>query len=66
MQELINGFYALSVQEKEHFILAIAPALCRVFQNNSDSIPRFCEQLRDGENGQVLAEKLRNALGQIN
>lgn len=65
MQELINGFYALSEEEKEHFILAIAPALCRVFHNNPDSIPRFCDQIRDGENGQILTEKLRTVLEQI-
>ncbi|MDL2210253.1 hypothetical protein LJC26_05565 [Desulfovibrio sp. OttesenSCG-928-O18] len=65
MQELINGFYALSVQEREHYILAIAPAICQVFQNNLDSIPRFCDQLRDGENGQVLTAKLREALEQM-
>lgn len=65
MQELVNGFFALSDQEKEYFILTIAPMLCRVFQKNPDSIPRFCSQLRDGENGQILTEKLHEALGQM-
>lgn len=65
MQELINGFFALSDQQKEYFILAIAPMLCRVFQNNPDSIPQFCSQLRDGEDGQVLTERLHDALEQI-
>lgn len=64
MQDLINGFSALSDEQKEHFILAIAPMLCRVFQKNPDSIPRFCSQLRDSENGQILTEKLHEALGQ--
>lgn len=65
MQELVNGFFSLSDQEKEYFILTIAPMLCRVFQKNPDSIPRFCNQLRDGENGQILTEKLHEALEQM-
>lgn len=64
MQDLINGFSALSDEQKEYFILAIAPMLCRVFQKNPNSIPRFCNQLRDSENGQILTEKLHEALGQ--
>lgn len=64
MQDLVNGFFALSVQQKEYFILTIAPALCRVFQKNPDSIPRFCNQIRDSENGQILTEKLQEALEQ--
>lgn len=64
MQDLINGFSALSDEQKEYFILAIAPMLCRVFQKNPNSIPRFCNQLRDRENGQILTEKLHEALGQ--
>lgn len=66
MQELVNGFIALSDQQKEYFILAIAPMLCRVFQKNPDSIPRFCGQLRDSEDGQILTEKSHDALEQIN
>lgn len=62
MQDLVNGFLALSDQQKEYFILAIAPALCRVFQKNPDSIPRFCSQIRDSENGQVFTQKLQKAL----
>lgn len=65
MQELINGFFALSDQQKEYFILAIAPMLCRVFQKNPDSIPRFCSGLRDGEDGKILTEKLHEALEQV-
>lgn len=66
MQELVNSFIALNDQQKEYFILTIAPMLCRVFQKNPDSIPRFCSQLRDGEDGQILTEKLHDALEQIN
>lgn len=63
MQDLVNGFLALSDQQKEYFILTIAPALCRVFQKNPDSIPRFCSQIKDGEDGQILTEKMLEALG---
>lgn len=62
MQELINGFFALNDQQKEYFILAIAPGICRVFQNNPDSIPRFCNQIRSGEDGQELTGKFYEAL----
>ena len=62
MQELINGFFALSDEQKEHFILAITPGICRVSQKNPDSIPRFCGQIRNGENGQTLSAKLQEAL----
>lgn len=60
MQDLVNDFLALSDQQKEYFILTIAPALCRVFQKNPDSIPRFCSQIKGGEDGQILTEKENN------
>lgn len=62
MEELINGFFALSDQQKEYFILAIAPGICRVFQNNSDSIPRFCTQIENNKEGRGLTVKLHEAL----
>lgn len=49
MQDLINAYFALSEQEREYFILAIAPSLCRTFQKNPDSIPRFCRALNREE-----------------
>lgn len=64
MQDLVNGFFALNDQQKEYFILTIAPALCRVFQKNPDSIPRFCSQISDGEHGTMLAEIIHKALEQ--
>ena len=65
MQDLVNDFLALSDQQKEYFILTIAPALCRVFQKNPDSIPHFCSQIKDGEDGQILTEKMLEALGHL-
>ncbi len=62
MEELINGFFALSDQQKEYFILAIAPGICRVFQNNPDSIPRFCTQIKGGKEGSKLTARLHEAL----
>ncbi|MDD2981501.1 MAG: hypothetical protein PHN80_16240 [Hespellia sp.] len=62
MQELVNGFFALSDQQKEYFILAIAPALCRVFQKNPDSIPHFCNLISEGEDGVMLEKKIHETL----
>lgn len=62
MEELINGFFALSDQQKEYFILAIAPGICRVFQNNPDSVPRFYTQIKDDKEGHKLTVRLHEAL----
>lgn len=62
MEELINGFFALSDQQKKYFILAIAPGICRVFQNNPDSISCFCTQIKSDKEGHELAARLHEAL----
>ena len=36
--------------------------ICRVFQNNPDSVPRFCTQIKDDKEGHKLTVRLHEAL----
>ncbi|MDD3185056.1 MAG: hypothetical protein PHD70_03660 [Anaerostipes sp.] len=45
MENLINEFVALSNKEKEYFILAIAPEICKIFEKDANSIPKVCESI---------------------
>lgn len=61
MEELINGFIALNNKQKEYFIQAIAPEICKTFQRNAESIPKFCTIIKteaEKNHGEMITEQL--------